>query len=310
MATKKTPAKKPAAKKAAPKKAAVKKAPAKKPAAKSAPKKVAAAKVHGSPKPVKPLPIVAPEAVADNRHAPKPKPKYLELWLLLVGAVAIAVGVYVMMFKQTDIKLALLPPSLESIAVTVADEQADVLAELEAYQDQPHLKIYDDMFAPNAPTDKETLTQWQKALDNGHGAMVKTAAAVSRRLREQPAMLRTAAEGVNGAVDMLPKLEESVDVKEQLFVNFFALEQDSLSALSNLAALLAEVGGAPEAGGDAARLYQTLMARIVSASQQQAALLRAYKMLGEREQAYLAGYQAAEDVMPRNLDQALEGTVE
>src|SRR5690606_12875617 len=143
-----------------------------------------------------------------------------------------------------------------------------------------------------------------------HAEMVKTAATVSRRLREQPAALRAAAEGVHGASDVLPKLEESVDVKEQLFVNFFALEQDSLSALSNLAALLAEVGGAPEAGSEAARLYQTLMARIVSASQQQAALLRAYKMLGEREQAYLAGYAAAEEVMPQHIDEALEGDIE
>lgn len=303
MATKKTPVKKPAAKKAAPKKAAVKKPVAKKVAA----PKVKAG-VHGAPKRVK-QPIISPDVVADTRGR-KPKPKFLELWLMILGALAIGVGIYVGMFKEAGIKLRGLSPSLQAMAVVAADEQGDVLKLLEAYQKKPHLKIYDSMFAPDAPTDADTLKGWQKSLDSGHGEMVKTAAAVSRRLREQPAALRTAAEGVDGATEVLPKLEESVDVKEQLFVNFFALEQDSLSALSNLAALLVDVGGAPEAGTDAARLYQTLMARIVSASQQQAALLRAYKMLGEREQAYLAGFAAAEEVMPKNLDQAVEGAIE
>lgn len=298
MATKKTSAKKPAAKKVA----------TKKPVAKKAAKTKVKAGVHGAPKAVK-APIISPEVIADTRGR-KAKPKFLELWLMILGALAIGVGIYVGMFKEAGISLRGLSPSLQAIAVVAADEQGDVLKLLEAYQKKPHLKIYDEMFAPDAPTDAETLKGWQKALDAGHGEMVKTAAAVSRRLREQPAALRTAAEGVHGATEVMPKLEESVDVKEQLFVNFFALEQDSLSALSNLAALLVDVGGAPEAGTDAARLYQTLMARIVSASQQQAALLRAYKMLGEREQAYLAGFAAAEEVMPKNLDQAVEGTVE
>lgn len=295
MVTKKKPVKKAAAKKVPTKKAAV--------------KKPTTAKVHGTPKPLKPSPIIAADVAAEKRGR-KPKPKYLELWLMIVGALAIGVGVYVMMFKDVSLGLGDVKPSLQAVAVAAADEQGDVLKALEEYQQQPHLKIYDRMFAPDAPTDAETLNSWQAALDDGHSEMVKTAATVSRRLREQPAALRTTSEGIEGAGDILPKLQESVDVKEQLFVNFFALEQDSLSALSNLAALLAEVGGAPEAGSDAARLYQTLMARIVSASQQQAALLRAYKMLGEREQAYLAGYAAAEEVMPKNLDQALEGTIE
>lgn len=200
------------------------------------------------------------------------------------------------------------PSPLAGIEQVIVHEQQTVTRTLEDYQQSPHLTVYEKLFDKTRTHNEQQLRQWQELIQQGHKEMVEAAAKISTVFANERDKLQNAADN-DMAKAALVQLEESVAVKERMFVNYFALEQDSLSALKELAGLLADTGGAPQKGSIAAELYDILLTRIMATTQQQATLLRAYKTLGEREIEHLRAFHTdtAKDSKPliRNLSDAV-----
>lgn len=200
------------------------------------------------------------------------------------------------------------PSPLTGVEQVIVNEQQTVTRTLEDYQKSPHLTVYEKLFDRSRTHDETQLRQWQELIHQGHKEMVAAAAKVSTVFANETDALNNAADN-DMAKAALDQLKESVAVKERMFVNYFALEQDSLSALQELAGLLADTGGAPQKGSIAAELYDILLTRIMATTQQQATLLRAYKTLGQRELEHLRAFDTTTSKEAKPLIRNLPSTI-